>query len=353
MSDITGYHHRLSLLRSALLVHNLDTILIYGDRKSPGFIRWLLGVPSRSGGTYVACSKETCVVFEIAYRTADLPADMALDVIQVGDEDLYPEILLARLGSTKRIGLLGPLPASHIIALQNTELIDLSKLMPEVLTTKTEHEIDALRALAADTTSSLKDLSKHITCGCSEEQIARRLLHSFVDCGATLAFPLSLVSGGRLKRSTVGNPTDRILRSGDAILVDCGLLRDGLISDCTRMFFVGDSPLAQHYDALCTAHKNVMAELAPGVVLQTIVDLYHHHLNLAGLPDSTLEELDLGHGIGFELHEYPMLVRPSTKNVMLTPGMLLTLEPEITVAGFKLRVEDMLAVHATGLEVLT
>ena len=48
-----------------------------------------------------------------------------------------------------------------------------------------------------------------------------------------------------------------------------------------------------------------------------------------------------------------MLVRPSTKNVILTPGMLLTLEPEITVAGFKLRVEDMLAVHATGLEVLT
>ena len=63
-----------------------------------------------------------------------------------------------------------------------------------------------------------------------------------------------------------------------------------------------------------------------------------------GFDSGTLVSADLGHGIGFSLHEYPLFVRPETDSVALCDGMVLTLEPEVFHRGHWLRVEHMIAI---------
>jgi Xaa-Pro aminopeptidase len=60
----------------------------------------------------------------------------------------------------------------------------------------------------------------------------------------------------------------------------------------------------------------------------------------------------LGHGIGLQVHEGPML-RPGSK-VVLQPGMVVTIEPGVYLPGWGgVRIEDDVLVTPDGCVVLT
>ena len=63
----------------------------------------------------------------------------------------------------------------------------------------------------------------------------------------------------------------------------------------------------------------------------------------------------LGHGIGFELHEYPSFKEEAGEEGLLESGDVVTLEPGLydPEAGWGVRIEDVFAVGDDGLERLT
>ena len=59
-----------------------------------------------------------------------------------------------------------------------------------------------------------------------------------------------------------------------------------------------------------------------------------------------------GHGVGLEIHEPPRLGRGQAE--VLQPGMVITVEPGVYLPGRGgVRIEDMVAGHRRGCEVLT
>jgi len=59
-----------------------------------------------------------------------------------------------------------------------------------------------------------------------------------------------------------------------------------------------------------------------------------------------------GHGLGLEIHEDPRVARGQKK--LLEPGNVITIEPGVYVEGTGgIRIEDDVAIHAGGTEVLT
>lgn len=161
-----------------------------------------------------------------------------------------------------------------------------------------------------------------------------------------------------------GTP-ERILRAGDSLVVDL-FPKGRLFSDCTRTFCVG-----RPSEALAAAHAAVRDALAaahagarPGASGWTLQEAICRLLADRGYPTpithpGTLAGYvhGLGHGVGYELHEYPSFKQAAAEEGILAEGDVLTLEPGLydptPGGGYGVRLEDLVHLGAAGVENLT
>jgi Xaa-Pro aminopeptidase len=134
-------------------------------------------------------------------------------------------------------------------------------------------------------------------------------------------------------------------------------------ADMTRTFVVGDAPdeLRRYHELTRESLARSLAAVRPGAAGREVHRISCEPYEQAGLPTllskspgTVLEEgyfHSLGHGVGLEVHEAPMLGRaPDT----LVPGDVITLEPGCYRPGFGgCRLEDLVLVTEDGAEVLT
>jgi Xaa-Pro aminopeptidase len=127
------------------------------------------------------------------------------------------------------------------------------------------------------------------------------------------------------------------------LLIDFGCQVDGYRSDMTRTVFFGepDAETRRRYEAVRQAQQLAFEAAAPGVIGKAVDQVARDHLQEAGLGEAFSH--GLGHGIGLETHEDPLLLgwtRP------LEAGMVVTLEPGVYLPGeIGIRIED--DVHLT------
>jgi len=145
---------------------------------------------------------------------------------------------------------------------------------------------------------------------------------------------------------------DRPIVRGDAVVIDTGCRVEGFFSDVSRTLIVGDLPdeVAKAWAALKDAQQAAFDAIRPGATCGSIDDAARNWLEARGYGEYFIHRL--GHGIGFQGHEYPYLVKGS--DVVLEPGVTTTVEPGIYVPGkFGLRIEDVMAVTDDGCRVLS
>jgi Xaa-Pro aminopeptidase len=137
------------------------------------------------------------------------------------------------------------------------------------------------------------------------------------------------------------------------LLVDMGALYEGYCSDMTRTFGFGMMPpkITEIFGIVREAQRAAMAAIRPGRTCAEIDAAARDLITRAGYGEQFSH--GLGHGIGLDIHEAPRFNQLQT-DIVLEPGMVLTVEPGIYLPGVGgVRIEDDIVVTDDGCRVLT
>ncbi|MHB0914275.1 MAG: M24 family metallopeptidase [Thermoleophilia bacterium] len=236
--------------------------------------------------------------------------------------------------------------------LKGVRLKDASGTVESCREIKSRREIEAVRAASALADATLKKLLRKRVTGRTEKEVAWMLERWLRESGSeTLPFPVIVASGNR-SAMPHGVPGERVIRKNELVVVDMGARIDGFGSDVTRTFATGKLSRNQYriYETVREAQERALAEVAPGVSCAFIDQVARSHIAAAGHGDDFGHSL--GHGVGLEPHEGPLLA-PRSKGI-LASGMVVTVEPGIYVERVGgVRIEDTVVVGAAGPERLT
>jgi Xaa-Pro aminopeptidase len=166
------------------------------------------------------------------------------------------------------------------------------------------------------------------------------------------------LGGGGLHPSIPVGANGSLLKTGKTVMVDVGGNFTGYITDMTRVFAIGDLPehVYKAHQVALEIQERIMQIAKPGVRAE---DLYDEAVAIAarnGLSDCFMgaeqQAKFVGHGIGIELNELPVLSTRS--NDILEEGMVFALEPKFIIAGVgAVGIENSFVVTASGIEKIT
>lgn len=150
-----------------------------------------------------------------------------------------------------------------------------------------------------------------------------------------------------------------VLRPGMSLMIDLGGNFNGYMTDMSRTFAIHkiNNPLAIEAHRLSIAIQEAIKKVAkPGV---TVKELYTLALEMvkekkleAYFMGHNQQAAFIGHGVGIEINELPVLA-PRSPHV-LKVGMTFALEPKFVIPGVgAVGVENTFVVHADGVEQLT
>lgn len=241
----------------------------------------------------------------------------------------------------------------RLLANGDVTLSPTTGLVEQLRRRKDDHEVAQLQAACALISGAVEAVLPRIHVGLTERRIDRMLTDELLDRGADgPAFP-AIVAGGPNSAIPHHTPTDRSLQAGDLLKIDAGALVAGYHSDMTRTYVVGAEPTARQRDlhaAVAAAAASARQAVAAGVAGQVPDEAAREVLRDCDLEDRYRH--GLGHGVGLQIHEAPMLGRDQTDTI--AAGDVLTIEPGAYVPGFGgVRIEDTLAVTDSGTQCLT
>jgi methionyl aminopeptidase len=125
-----------------------------------------------------------------------------------------------------------------------------------------------------------------------------------------------------------GIPNNYILREGDIVSVDSGVILDGYFSDCTYSFGVGE--ISETNKRLLTATKNSLLEgIKKAIIGNTIGDIGNAIEKYIVKEGFYIVKKYCGHGLGKNFHEKPNVLNYGKAGTgeKIQNGMVLAIEP--------------------------
>lgn len=128
----------------------------------------------------------------------------------------------------------------------------------------------------------------------------------------------------------------KILKSGDLVSIDCGVLKEGYYGDAARTFCVGECSEKDYRLLKITkeALEKAIKVAVPGKQIGDIGAAIQNHVEKNGF--SIIRDY-VGHGVGRKLHEDPQI--PNYGNAgagdYLRSGMTLAIEPMVSAGDYR------------------
>ena len=144
----------------------------------------------------------------------------------------------------------------------------------------------------------------------------------------------------------------------EPVIFDFVPVREGYIADFTRMFVIGEAPpqMRRAYEAACLVQAAVVAAARPGTTCRALYEAALAAAAGEGLAESFMgygagRVHFVGHGVGLELDELPVL---TGSDLELQPNMVFALEPKFVLPDLgAVGIENTWAVTAAGVTRLT
>lgn len=217
---------------------------------------------------------------------------------------------------------------------------------------KSKEEIEIMREGGKRHAEILRELAKICEPGTStlilEEEALRMIKESgdksaflgYTPEGARRPYPAALcVSINDEIVHGIPNEAERIIRDGDIVSIDLGLVHKGLITDAAITVAVGavDDEAKKLLDITRRALEAGTREAKPG---NTVGDIGEAISEIVEQTKFSLAEDLAGHGVGYKVHEDPFVPNfgVSGDGEKLVPGMVIAIEPMVNTgkAGIKL-----------------
>lgn len=217
---------------------------------------------------------------------------------------------------------------------------------------KDENEIACLRTAALMGAGLFDTALKTIRPGVKEVEVAAEMEYAARLGGAEGMSFETIIASGRRSALPHGRASQSEIPSTGFVVCDFGVILSGYCSDMTRTVYVG-RPLDEArriYHAVQSAQQAAVDAVRSGVSTGEIDQVARKLLQKQGFGRYFTHST--GHGVGLEIHEAPRVA--AGQQVILRPGMVITIEPGAYVPGkWGVRIEDMVVVRENGCEVLT
>ena len=236
--------------------------------------------------------------------------------------------------------------------LHDCELVPVGRELDDLRLVKDAEELSILGRSAEIASSSFLAILDKITPGAIERDIALALEFTMKGAGADEKSFDFIVASGLRGALPHGKASGKTIDKGDLVTIDFGVLYQGYHSDETVTLAVGkpDARQKKIYGIVKDAHDRAIAAVRPGVTLKELDVMARGHIEAKGY--GSYFGHGLGHGVGLEVHEKPVVSYKS--DGVVEEGMVFTIEPGIYIPGWGgVRIEDTVVVTHDGCSLLT
>jgi len=208
---------------------------------------------------------------------------------------------------------------------------------------KSLEEIELIRESSLLVSKTLAEVAKIIAPGVTTNQLDKLAYEFINDNGAIPAFlnyngfPNSLCISPN-EQVVHGFPSDYVIKDGDLISVDCGVIKNNYFGDSAYTFSIGivDDEKQKLVDVTKKCLELGIENAVVGMRIGDIGFAVQQHAEANGF--GVVREL-VGHGVGVKLHEKPEVPNYGKRGSgpKLEEGMVIAIEPMINagVAGVR------------------
>ncbi|WP_042162710.1 M24 family metallopeptidase [Paenibacillus gorillae] len=343
---------RVERLRQSMAEQGLEAILI-GSSHNRKYLSGFTG----SSGTVVITHQDSFLLTDFRYMTQAPQQAAGFKVIEHGPRvmDSVRE-LLAASGIRELAFEQDQVSYGEYVAwseqLDNVVLKPAAGLVEQLRMIKDEAELRIMKEAADLADAAFSHVQKLLQPGVRESDIALELEMYMRSHGAASTSFETIVASGERSALPHGVASDRLIGKDEFVTLDFGAYYRGYCSDLTRTVVVGE-PTAKHreiYGIVLEAQLHALEHIRPGMTGKQADALARDIIAKYGYGDQFGHST--GHGLGMEVHEQPRLSKLS--DMILTPGMTVTVEPGIYLPGFGgVRIEDDIVITESGIKILT
>ena len=219
---------------------------------------------------------------------------------------------------------------------------------PLVRAIKEKRELKLMQASIDLMNKAFAHVRRKMKVGVTEKEMALAFeLYSLAHGAEKMAFD-PIIAFGKTGTMPHYHPGNVKLKRG-IVLHDAGVVVNGYASDTTRCFFAGKPTKTEKelYDLVDLSHKEAVATLKEGSSFAEADEAVREVFAREGMEEYYLHAL--GHGIGLDTHEYPLLSCKRGSDGVLKEGMVVTIEPGLYVEGVGgVRLEEMYLITKNG-----